>query len=158
MSRRKVARDKRPEINWLAIDYGYGYQLNTEDPETLEIPTMTWREYIEQQYDIDNLTKAELKDLLEDEFGITVDMIDEEYEYDDEIFWDSNPTTGEIFYFLHGLDISKNISDKLEWCEGACPGSNYIGVTVPDLETLEDLGEDLEKLGYDVKIGIKDEA
>ena len=158
MNKRWVAPDKKPEINWLAIDYGNGYQLNTEDPETLEIPTMTWREYIEEQGSIDHLTKAELKDLLEDEFGITVDMLDEEHECDTEIFWDSNPTTGEIYYLLEGLDISKNISDKLEWCEGPCPGSNYVGVTVPDLETLEDLGEDLEKLGYDVRICIKDEA
>jgi len=155
MNKRWVAPDKKPEINWLAIDYGYGYQLNTEDPETLEIPTMTWREYIEQQYDIDNLTKVELKDLLEEEFGITVDMIDEEYEYDDEIFWDSNPTTGEIYYLLQELDLNKSISAKLEWSEGPHPGSNYVGVTVPDLETLEDLGEELGKLGYDVRIGIK---
>ena len=156
MNKRCVAPDKKPEINWIAIDYGDGYQLNTEDPETLEIPTITWREYIETQYVIDDLTKDELKDLLEDEFRITLDMLDDKYECDAEIFWDSNPTTGEIYYFLQELDLSKNISDKLEWCEGPHPGSNYVGVSVPDFETLEDLGEDLIKLGYEVRIGIKD--
>ena len=104
---------------------------------------------------IEENDEQEIIALAENEYGITADMLDEDFDCYFEIFWDSNPTTREIFYFLQGLDISKNISDKLEWSEGPHPGSNYVGVTVPDLETLEDLGEELGKLGYDVRIGIK---
>mgnify|MGYP000088360967 CR=1 FL=1 len=63
-------------------------------------------------------------------------------------------TTNRVFYYLLGMDLSDELYNQLLWYENPFPGSNYVGVEVQDLETLQKLEDELNELGENIRFKV----
>jgi len=66
-----------------------------------------------------------------------------------------NPTTtNDVFHYLQFMDLSDDLRERVDFIECPSPGSNYVGVEVPDEETLRDLENEINKDGEIIKFNL----
>jgi hypothetical protein len=134
-------------------------------------PQLTWREWLEQQDDVDIENPAALRDFLED-WGWYVpggsqvyvppqldaklpDELQDNYECGEWTMLTS--PTALAFHYLRELRLADREArgaelGALQFIEGQCPGSNATLVTTSDVEMLGGLQQRLLQLGERVRI------
>ena len=128
-----------------------GFQLHCDNPYTFEVIPRTYREIILEHIEIENPSDDDLGEILENEYFVDREALDEEGECEVDL-WDSCPTTKPVHDFLRWGELDDEMLGQLDFFEGPHPGSNYTAVHAPDEETLSELKESLEKLGIPTEI------
>ena len=152
----KVVEDGVKEI--IAINNCDTIQLHWENPIPLldaPQPKWSWREFLTNAYGYDE--KEFINGYLEEEWSLTQSALDKPCEHllFDE-WWGRNAvtTTNDVFHYLQFMDLSDDLRERVDFIECPSPGSNYVGVEVPDEETLRDLENELNKDGEIVKFNL----
>ena len=150
-------KDSVKEI--FAYNLGNTFQLHSEDPELLfrEGPPLdwTWRDLLKKGFgEIDeNLTE----DYLENEWELSLTDLDELCDEDEvKRWWEQYglDTTSEVFDYLLDLDLSDDLKKQLIWYEYPNMCSTYVGVEASDEKTINQLEQELKKLGKNVRLRV----
>ena len=144
----------------IAIDNCETIGLHWENP----IPIMdagppkdwTWRDFLKEAYGepVDELTE----EYLEGDWELSLTDLDKpcpDTEIENWWFEHGVDTTNRVFYYLLGMDLSDELYNQLLWYECSdSPCSSYVGVEVQDLETLQKLEDELNKLGENIRFKV----
>jgi hypothetical protein len=129
-----------------------GFQLHCDNPYTYEVIPRTYREIILEHIEIENPSDDELGEILENEYFVDREALDEEGECEVDL-WDSCPTTKPVHDFLRWrVFLNDEMLGQFDFIEGPHPGSNYTAVHTPDEETLSELKDSLGKLKIPTEI------
>ena len=152
----KVLHDGVKEI--IAINNCDTIQLHWENPIPLldaPQPKWSWREFLTNAcgYDEDELTNGNL----EEEWSLSQSALDKPCEHIlfDE-WWSRNAldTTSQVFHYLEFFEFSDDLKERVDFVEFPNPCSNYVGVEVPDVETLWALQKELNEGGENIKFNL----
>jgi hypothetical protein len=152
----KVLHDGVKEI--IAINNCDTIQLHWENPIPLldaPQPKWSWREFLTNAcgYDEDELTNGNL----EEEWSLSQSALDKPCEHIlfDE-WWGRNAldTTSQVFHYLEFFEFSDDLKERVDFVEFPNPCSNYVGVEVPDVETLWALQKELNEGGENIKFNL----
>ena len=152
----KVLHDGVKEI--IAINNCDTIQLHWENPIPLldaPQPKWSWREFLTNAcgYDEDELTNGNL----EEEWSLSQSALDKPCEdilFDE--WWSRNAldTTSQVFHYLEIFEFSDDLKERVDFVEFPNPCSNYVGVEVPDVETLWALQKELNEGGENIKFNL----
>lgn len=133
-----------------------GYCLLLDNPK-LEPPQLTWREFMEHYFgSVENyLGVEEIPDTVE-EIGYDLDAEADFFTVVD-CWGRSESPEAHAFHLLSSLDLGvggnhPDAAAELVFIDGPMPGSNYLGVHVPDLLSLSILQQELNRLGAAVRV------
>lgn len=146
---------QKPRITLRAYpDDGYTLTIGkiTQSP-----PAITWREYAREYVGL-NLKRLRPNEL--EDHGIDPARLDEicDSEWYEDEWASSEGPCAQAHYYLSDLDIGPEIHvggqeiGHLEFIEGPMPGSNYVGVRVPDDVSLSCLQQRLNQLGQNCAV------
>lgn len=147
-----TARLGFPAPTILGVEEGYDcFYLHHGDP--YELPDVTWREYVLWNEDSTDIEEV-LADYIACHGPLPGDLDDLVQDVDQVIAVTGRYSTsnGRAFGLLERLPLGPKIREDGEEChfiefiDGGCPGNDYLGVRVPDVESLALLQRRLDEL------------
>jgi len=143
---------KQFDTDLVAVEYGRGaFQLNLGDPDA-EPPEMTVREYALEFCGSEEVYQSEWCDGEEVDFDALID-----YEFVIDSWARTDSPTAHAYFLLESLDLGPELTGadavgEIRFIDGACPGSNYLGVEAADEVSISLLQKRLNELDTGIRV------
>ncbi len=147
-----IVLPRESDVELVVYDFG-SFQLHLGDPN-IEPPAMTYREYGIRYW-------GSVEDYMEgcfDPEDIDLDALVEPWKVE-EAWYRSDGTSAQAYHLLEPYDLGPEFSGtesvgSLEFIDGPCPGSDYLGVEAADLMSISLLQKRLNDLNTGIRISM----